>query len=89
MATEPPHVLVVGDRVDPAMMMEVLLKQGGHEANPAFDGPAAIGAARAFRPGAVLLDRTLPDMGGCEAADRLDEIPGLIRHDRSPAPIRA
>jgi CheY-like chemotaxis protein len=76
--------LVVEDRVDTAMMMEVLLKAGA-TARPAFDDPAATWA---FRPRAVLLDRPLPDMGRYEAADRLDEIPGLIRHDRSPAPIR-
>jgi CheY-like chemotaxis protein len=77
MTTAPLRVLVVDDSVDTARMMKLLLKQQGHEATTAFDGTGAIEVARAFRPDAVLLDLTLPDMSGSEVAEQFKGIPEL------------
>ncbi len=77
MTTAPLRVLVVDDSVDTARMMKLFLKQQGHEATTAFDGNRAIEVARAFRPDAVLLDLTLPDMSGPEVAEQLKDIPEL------------
>lgn len=78
MRTEPLRVLIVDDAEDTARMLRVLLKGAGHEARTAFDGPEAIEAAAQFRPDVVLLDLTLPGMGGIEVAEGLRRLPGLV-----------
>ncbi len=54
-----------------------MLRCEGHEARIAFDGPAAIEAAKLFRPEVVLLDLTLPGMSGVEVAAELRCLPEL------------
>jgi CheY-like chemotaxis protein len=65
------RILVVDDNVDSAETMAEILKLWGHEVETAHDGPAALEAARAHRPDAVLLDLGLPAMDGYETARRL------------------
>jgi two-component system, sensor histidine kinase len=77
MKTQPLRLLIVEDNLDTARMMKVLLKQEGHEARTASDGPEAIEIARLFRPHAVLLDLTLPGMSGSEVAGELRNLPEL------------
>lgn len=77
MNADPLRVLIVDDDADTARMMKVLLKREGHEAKYAFDGSGAIEAATGFKPDAVLLDLTLPDMSGSEVAERLRGISKL------------
>ena len=48
--------------------MARLLKLLGHDVRIAHDGPAALEAARSFRPEFVLLDIGLPGMDGYEVA---------------------
>ena len=48
-----------------------LLRLSGHEVRVAYGGPAALEAARAFRPQVVLLDLGLPGLDGYEVARRL------------------
>jgi CheY-like chemotaxis protein len=67
------RILVVDDNVDSAETMAEILKLWGHEVQTAHDGPAALEAARAHRPDAVLLDLGLPIMDGFETARRLRE----------------
>ena len=75
MATDPEtrirRILVVDDNVDSAETMAEILKLWGHEVQTAHDGAAALEAARAHRPDAVLLDVGLPVMDGYEIARRL------------------
>jgi CheY-like chemotaxis protein len=52
-----------------------LLRLQGHEVRTAFDGPAALAAARTFHPDVVLLDIGLPGLNGYEVARRLRHLP--------------
>jgi CheY-like chemotaxis protein len=70
-------VLVVEDNVDTAATLALLLKEWGHEVQVAHDGPAALQAAQAQPPDAVLLDIRLPGMDGYQVAERLRAQPGL------------
>jgi signal transduction histidine kinase len=67
------RVLVVDDNRDAADSLALLLKLMGHEVRTAYDGPAALQEARAWRPEVVLLDIGLPGMTGYEVARRLRE----------------
>jgi CheY-like chemotaxis protein len=71
------RVLVVDDNVDGAEMLAELTELWGCETRLAHDGPAAIEAARSYRPAVVLLDIGLPGMDGYEVARRLREQEGL------------
>jgi len=64
-------VLVVEDNVDSAEIMGFVLKLGGHETRLAYDGSAALDAARAFQPQVILCDIGLPGMDGYEVAQQL------------------
>ncbi|HEX6320943.1 MAG TPA: response regulator, partial [Burkholderiales bacterium] len=65
------RVLVVDDNADAAFTLDLLLKSLGHETRVVHDGPAALEAAREFRPDIVLLDIGLPGIDGYEVARRL------------------
>jgi PAS domain S-box-containing protein len=70
------RILVVDDNVDSADSMGLLLKFKGHQVRVEHDGPAAIDAARSFRPQVVFLDIGMPGMSGYDVARRLRELPG-------------
>jgi len=65
------RVLVVDDNVDAALTISTLLKAWGHDTQTVFNGPAALEAAKTFRPEIVLLDIGLPGMSGYEVAQQL------------------
>jgi CheY-like chemotaxis protein/two-component sensor histidine kinase len=65
------RVLVVDDNRDAADSLALLLKMLGHEVRTAYEGPAALEAARAWRPEVLLLDLGLPGLDGYEVARRL------------------
>jgi CheY-like chemotaxis protein len=67
----PQRVLVVDDNRDAAESVALMLRLDGHDVRVAHDGPAALEAARSFRPEVVLLDIGLPRMSGHEVAARL------------------
>ena len=71
------RVLVVDDNVDAATSLAILLKLDGHDVTLAHDGPAALGAARAFQPRVILLDIGLPGMSGYEVARELRRDPAF------------
>jgi two-component system, chemotaxis family, CheB/CheR fusion protein len=71
MTTTPLRILVVDDNADAARTLKILLRCKGHEARIALDGPAAIEAAKLYKPDVVLLDLTLPGMSGVEVATEL------------------
>jgi two-component system CheB/CheR fusion protein len=65
------RILVVDDNVDAANCLALFLGMSGHEVRAEYDGPAALAAARAYRPEVVLLDIGMPNMDGYEVARRL------------------
>lgn len=73
----PCRVLVVDDNADVARALSRLLTATGYAVEVVHDGPAALSAARAFRPAFVLLDIGLPGMDGYEVASRLRHDVGL------------
>jgi len=73
------RVLLVDDNVDATESLAMLLRLWGHEVAVAHDGPAALRAAAACRPGVALLDIGLPGMDGYELARQLRRQPGLER----------
>jgi two-component system CheB/CheR fusion protein len=74
------RVLVVDDQTDAADGHQALLGQYGHDVRVAYNGPAALDLAAAFRPEVVLLDLGLPGgMDGFELARRLREQPETAR----------
>jgi two-component system CheB/CheR fusion protein len=70
------RVLVVEDNVDAADSLREALELDGHQAQVAYDGPAALAIARALRPDIVICDIGLPGMDGYEVARafRADEV---------------
>ena len=66
------RILVVDDNQDAAdTLARYLTRVMGGRVEVAYDGPAAVDAARRFRPEIVLLDIGLPGMSGYEVAERL------------------
>ncbi|MET9801835.1 response regulator transcription factor [Streptomyces sp. NPDC006368] len=76
----PVRVLVVDDEASLAELMSTTLRYEGWEVCSAGDGAGAVRAARAFRPDAVVLDMTLPDMDGVAVL-------GGLRHELPRVPV--
>ncbi len=73
----PLRILVVDDNQDLTEMLEMLLKELGHEVRTAHDGHPALEVALDFLPNVVLLDIGLPGMDGYELAKRIRRQPAL------------
>ena len=71
------RILVVDDHRDAADSLGLLLQFLGNDVRIAHDGPEALEAVRAYRPGIVLLDIGMPGMDGYEVARRLRAQPEL------------
>jgi CheY-like chemotaxis protein len=69
------RILVVDDNRDAAASLAMLLQLTGNETETAFDGPAALDVAAAFKPDVVLLDIGLPGLNGYEVARRMRQEP--------------
>ena len=70
--SRPLRILLCDDNVDGANTMALWLRIDGHDVRVVHNGPAALEAARAWPPEAVLLDIGLPGkMDGFETARRL------------------
>ena len=67
------RVLVVDDNADAADLLGDMLRQLGHVAEVAYDGPSALRVASEFSPDVALLDIGLPIMDGYEVGRRLRE----------------
>jgi PAS domain S-box-containing protein len=65
------RILVVDDNRDSAEMLRALLVACGNTVHTAYDGEAALTAAAAVRPDAILLDIGLPGINGYEVCQRL------------------
>ncbi|MDX3854102.1 response regulator transcription factor [Streptomyces sp. AK02-01A] len=67
----PVRVLVVDDDASLTELLSMALRYEGWEVCGAADGAGAVRSARDFRPDAVVLDVTLPDMDGLAVLGRL------------------
>jgi len=69
------RILIVDDNQDYAESLALLFRRGGNEVMTAYDGLAAVDAAKAFHPDGILLDIGLPLLDGYHAARRIREEP--------------
>jgi signal transduction histidine kinase len=67
------RILVVDDNHDAADSLAEALEELGYAVKVAHDGPAALTAAKSFRPHIALVDIGLPVMDGYELARRLKQ----------------
>jgi CheY-like chemotaxis protein len=77
LADLPRRILVVDDNVETAQSLARLLEHWQYQTEVAHDGPAAIAAAQATPPYAILLDIGLPGMDGYEVTQQLRQHPSL------------
>lgn len=75
-APAPLRVLIVDDNRDAAEMLGMVLANGGHQIELAFNGADALDQAGRAAADVYLLDVGLPDMNGHELARRLRRLPG-------------
>ena len=71
MQSQPYQILVVDDEPTMLNTVQAYLEREGFVVQTALDGPAALKAARAFRPDLIVLDVMLPGMDGLEVLRRL------------------
>jgi len=67
----PRNILLVDDNVDAADTLASLLRARQHDVVTAFSGPAALDLAEQIQPEVVILDLGMPEMDGCEVAEKL------------------
>jgi CheY-like chemotaxis protein len=72
------RVLVVDDNEDAADLLAELLRDRGHDATVAYDGPQALAIAEHVVLDAAIVDIGLPVMDGYELARRLGPRSGLV-----------
>jgi CheY-like chemotaxis protein len=72
-------VLLVEDNQDNQDLMKFLLERNGYEVVTANNGRLALDVARSECPDVVLMDLTMPEMDGWEAAAAMKEDPALAR----------
>jgi two-component system OmpR family response regulator len=65
------RVLVVEDEPDARGLLVTILEKDGYRVRAEADGPAALDAAKTFRPDLALVDSGLPGINGAEVARRL------------------
>jgi len=70
-------VLVVDGNLEAVQSMAHLLHDLGHEVEFAISGPAALEAARRFRPQIVFFDPELLQWGGVRLARLMQREPGM------------
>src|SRR5262249_44811120 len=73
------RVLVVDDNRDLAETLAMVLRLWGHDVAVAYDGQAALAAARERPPEVVFLDIGLPFLDGFEVARRMRQQPETRR----------
>jgi len=75
------RILVVDPCPDTSASTAWLLRWWGHRVQVARDGPAALEAARSYRPDVVLMEIALSGLDGCTVAQRLrqpDQLPQAL-----------
>jgi two-component system phosphate regulon response regulator PhoB len=70
-------VLIIDDEPDLAELLVFNLREAGFSVESATTGASGLDAARRLRPVVIVLDLTLPDVGGLEVCRRLRAEPDL------------
>lgn len=73
------RILVIEDSPQQAEEMADLLRAAGHEVKVATRGEEGLALAREWRPGLVICDLVLPDVGGVYVSLRLRSEPAFAR----------
>lgn len=76
-----PDILVIDDEVQIRRLLRLTLESAGHRVREAETGALGLNEAAVRRPDVIILDLSLPDVGGLEVLRRLREwsqIPVLI-----------
>lgn len=71
------RILVIEDDPADAELMVDLLRAAGHEVKLAITGELGLALAREWKPGLVVCDLVLPDVGGVYVSHRLKSDPEL------------
>ncbi len=71
-------ILVVDDEPDFINIVTSILKKEGYNVLSASNGLEAISRVKEQKPDAILMDRTMPEMGGDEALTRLKDSPDTL-----------
>ncbi len=72
------RILLVEDVEDNRALARFLLEADGHEVIEAVNGLEALALAREHQPDLILMDLSLPEMDGWEAARRLWSDPATV-----------
>src|SRR5450759_1224349 len=67
----PAKILLVDDEASIVDLASAYLRKEGYELVTAADGPAALKAARVFKPDLIVLDIMLPGLDGLEVLSQL------------------
>lgn len=71
------RILVIEDDPADAEVLVDLLRRAGHEVRLATTGEQGLAAAREWKPGLVVCDLVLPDVGGVYISLRMKSEPAL------------
>jgi DNA-binding response OmpR family regulator len=72
----PLRVVIADDERDTVLTLMTLLEEEGYQVRGLFGGAEVSRAVRDFRPDAVLLDLSMPDMSGFQIAQEIRNSPG-------------
>lgn len=71
------RVLVADDNLDGADTLSILVQMWGHDARVAYTGAEALQVALDYLPDVLLLDVSMPQLDGCELAERIRQEAGF------------
>lgn len=69
-------ILIVEDDESTIGLIELVLREGGYQVQHARDGIEALERVKASTPDAIILDRSLPRLGGTQFAEAYRALPG-------------
>ena len=83
------HILVIDDRPDLAVTLQMLLQRAGHDVITADNGRRGLRTFYEARPDLVVLDVMMPELDGWETLERLrdlSDVPVLMFSGTKPEP---
>jgi DNA-binding response OmpR family regulator len=83
------HILVIDDRADLAVTLQMLLQRAGHDVITADNGRRGLRTFFEVRPDLVVLDVLMPELDGWQTLERLrdlSDVPVLMFSGTKPQP---